>query len=163
MWLGIAVLSPIGTSISDATTKWLLSPSGGNMTRSELLFVRFLPATVLIGILIFATGGEIHLHSAELSIPLAIFGGFLPLWLLCTGLGRVALTKYAVWEFLIPAVAFFTTLPLHPEHLTLKTTSGAIVIILVVVLHEIKWRPRLSSPKVIGVLSEEKASSASVS
>lgn len=158
MWLGIAVLSPIGTAISDATTKWLLSPSGGDLTRSELLFVRFLPATVLIGILIYATGGEIHLHSAGLSIPVAILGGFLPLWLLCTGLGRVALTKYAVWEFLIPAVAFFSTLPLHPEHLTLKTTAGATVIILAVVLHEIKWLPQLRGPKALGVLPEEKTS-----
>lgn len=145
MWIAVALLSPVGTAVSDVTTKWLLS--SGNMTRAELLFVRFLPATALIGIWIRATGGNIHLHFAEATVPLAVFGGFLPLWLLCTGLGRAALTKYAVWEFLIPAVAFFATLPLHPEHLTLKTTSGAAIIVLAVALHEIKWRPRVLSRK----------------
>ncbi|HEX7333058.1 MAG TPA: DMT family transporter [Pyrinomonadaceae bacterium] len=143
MWIAVALLSPIGTAVSDVTTKWLLSEECGNMTRAELLFVRFLPATALIGVWIRATGGNIHLHFAEASIPLAVLGGFLPLWLLCTGLGRAALTKYAVWEFLIPAVAFFATLPLHPEHLTLKATAGAAIIILAVALHEIKWRPRI--------------------
>lgn len=157
LWLGVALLSPVGTAASDATTKWLLSEEGGNMTRAELLFVRFLPATVLIGVWILATGGEIHLHSAMASIPLAVLCGFLPLWLLCTGLGRAALTKFAVWEFLIPAVAFFATLPLHPEHLTLKATSGALVIILAVVLHEIKWRPRLGGPKAPRALPVEQA------
>jgi drug/metabolite transporter (DMT)-like permease len=141
LWLGVGLLSPVGTSISDATTKWLISEDGGNMSRSELLFVRFLPATVLIGMWILATGGGIHLHYAGFSVPLTVICGFVPLWLLCTGLGRAALTKYAVWEFLIPAVAFFATLPLHPEHLTLKTTSGAGIIILAVVLHEINWHP----------------------
>lgn len=147
VWVGVALLSPVGTAVSDATTKWLLSEEGGNMTRAELLFVRFLPATALIGTWILATGGEIHLHSAGASIPLAVFFGFLPLWLLCTGLGRAALTKYAVWEFLIPAVAFFATLPLHPAHLTLKAVSGAVIIILAVALHEIEWRPRVGGPK----------------
>lgn len=162
MWLGVALLSPVGTAISDATTKWLLSPEGGNMARSELLFVRFLPATVLIGGWILGTGGEIHLHSGALSIPLAVFCGFLPLWLLCTGLGRAALTKYAVWEFLIPAVAFFATLPLHPEHLTLKMTSGALIIIVAVVIHEIKWRPRMRGLKAAGDLSDKQVGSESV-
>jgi len=143
----VAILSPVGTAVSDATTKWLLSKEGGNMTRAELLLVRFLPATALIGTWILGTGGEIHLHSAWASLPLAVFGAFLPLWLLCTGLGRSSLTKYAVWEFLIPAVAFFATLPLHPEHLTLKAISGAVIIILAVALHEIKWRPRVGTPK----------------
>lgn len=162
MWLGVALFSPVGTAVSDATTKWLLSPEGGNMTRSELLFVRFLPATALIGGWILATGGEIHFHSAGMSIPLAVFGGFLPLWLLCTGLGRVALTQYAVWEFLIPAVAFFATLPLHPEHLTLKATSGAVVIIMAVVIHEIKWRPPTKRLNAVGNLSDQQARSAVV-
>lgn len=156
-WVGIAVLSPVGTAVSDATTKWLLSEKGGNMTRAELLFVRFLPATVLIGTWILARGGEIHLHFAGSSLPLAVFCGFLPLWLLCTGLGRAALTKYAIWEFLIPAVAFFATLPLHPEHLTLKTISGAVIIILAVVLHEIGWRPRIGSHKTLRYMSVEPA------
>jgi drug/metabolite transporter (DMT)-like permease len=156
-WLAVALPSPVGTAVSDATTKWLLSEGGGNMTRAELLFVRFLPATALIGAWILATGGEIHLHSAGASVPLAVFCGFLPLWLLCTGLGRAALTKYAVWEFLIPAVAFFATLPLHPEHLTLKATSGAVVIIVAVALHEIKWRPRRGSPKTPPTLPVERA------
>lgn len=162
LWLGIALLSPVGTAISDATTKWLLSPEGGNMSRSELLFVRFLPATALVGGWILATSGEIHLHSGAMSIPLAVFGGFLPLWLLCTGLGRAALTQYAIWEFLIPAVAFFATLPLHPEHLTLKTTSGAMIIIVAVVLHEIKWRPWMRGRKAAVALSDKQAGSASV-
>lgn len=162
MLLVIALLSPVGTAISDATSKWLLSEHGGNMTRSELLFVRFLPATVLSGGWILATGGKIHLHSGAMSIPLAVFCGFLPLWLLCTGLGRAALTQYAVWEFLIPAVAFFATLPLHPEHLTLKATSGAAIIIIAVVLHEIKWRPRTRGLKAAGALSDKQAGSTSV-
>lgn len=138
-WIGIAVLSPVGTAVSDAMTKWLLSPEKGNLSRSELLFVRFLPATALIGLGIVLTGGGLHLHDAPLSIPLAVIGGFLPLWFLCTGLGRAALTKYAVWEFLIPAVAFFATLPLRPENRTLNSTFGAIIILMAVVIHEVKW------------------------
>ena len=142
-WGAIAILSPIGTSISDATTQWLLK--GDKMTRSEVLFVRFLPATILIGLWIPANGGRIHLHTASLSIPLAIFCGFLPLWLLCTGLGRAALTKYAVWEFLIPAITFFATLPYHPENLTLRMTSGALIIMSAVVIHELKFPAKKSS------------------
>ena len=155
LWLGVALLSPVGTAVSDATTKWLLSPDGGNMTRSELLFVRFLPATALIGVWILMTGGGIHLHSAGMSVPLAVFGGFLPLWLLCTGLGRAALTQYAVWEFLIPAVAFFATLPFHPEHLTLKATTGAVIVIAAVALHEIRWKPRVRGLKATDALADD--------
>lgn len=146
-WVVIAILSPIGTAVSDATTKWLLSEEGGNLTRSELLFVRFLPATVLIGIWIFATGGQIHLHEAVLSIPLAVFCGFAPLWFLCTGLGRAALTKFAVWEFLIPAIAFFTTLPRHPDHVKFSSISGALIIILAVLLYEINWFTKIKNYK----------------
>ena len=138
-WMGLALLSPLGTAVSDATTKWLLSPENGNLSRSDLLFVRFLPATVLIGLGIIVGGGEIHVHDALQSIPLAVICGFLPLWFLCTGLGQSALTKYAVWEFLIPAVAFFATLPIRPQNLTLNSTFGAIVILLAVVIHELKW------------------------
>ena len=150
-WIGIALLSPIGTAISDATTKWLLSPDRANLSRQELLFLRFLPATVLIGVWINRTGGNIHIHNSGIPILLAVVCGFLPLWLLCTGLGRAALTKYAVWEFLIPAVAFFATLPVRPENLRLTTAVGALVILLAVVLHEIKW-PKLKKPRLIPIV-----------
>jgi drug/metabolite transporter (DMT)-like permease len=145
-WIAIAVLSPIGTAISDATTKWLLSPERGDLSRSELLFLRFLPATILIGIWITSQHDGIHIHNGPASLALGIIFGFLPLWLLCTGLGRAALTKYAVWEFLIPAVAFFATLPLHAEHQKLTPVVGALVILLAVVLHEIKWPTKLRKP-----------------
>lgn len=142
-WVAVAVLSPVGTSISDATSKWLLSPEGGKMSRAELLFVRFLPATALIGIWIVANGGTIHVHHPTATIPLAIFCGFLPLWLLCTVLGRSSLTKYAVWEFLIPGVAFFGTLQFHPENLSGWRITGALVIASAVVSHELKLPSRL--------------------
>ena len=137
VWVAIAILSPIGTAVSDAMTKWLLMPD--RLTRAELLFVRFLPATILVGVWIVGSGGHIHVHEPIKTIPLAVFGGFLPLWLLCTGLGQAALTKYAVWEFLIPATTFLATLPWHPQHRTLQKTIGAAFIVSAVISHEIKW------------------------
>ena len=151
-WIGIALLSPIGTAISDATTKWLLSPDRANLSRQESLFLRFLPATVLIGVWINRTGGNIHIHNSGIPILLAVVCGFLPLWLLCTGLGRAALTKYAVWEFLIPAVAFFATLPVRPENLRLTTAVGALVILLAVVLHEVRRPKKLSKRSLIPIV-----------
>lgn len=144
-WLAVAVLSPIGTATSDGLTKWLLEPRRGGLSRSELLLVRFLPATIVIFIWAIANGQSIHLHDALKSVPLAIFGGFAPLWLLCTGLGRSALSKYAIWEFLIPATAFLGTLPWRPDALNLFKGIGAVLIVCAVIVHELKFRGGKSS------------------
>ena len=135
-WMALAVLSPIGTSLSDALTKWLLSAKGG-LSRSEVLFVRFMPATIIIAVWVFANGQSIHLHEAILSMPLAVVGGFAPLWFLCYGLERADLSKYAIWECLIPVVAFAVTLLWHPDTFTFLRGLGAILIVLALVVNEI--------------------------
>jgi drug/metabolite transporter (DMT)-like permease len=133
-WVWLASLSPLFTAVADGLTKWLLNEGG--FTRSEVLSIRFLPATFYIAIVMLSLGYPFQTVRPTISIPLAIFCGFLPLWLLCTGLGRAALTKFAVWECLIPAAAFICTLPLHPENQNLTKITGAFLIVFGIISHE---------------------------
>lgn len=110
--LFIAILSPLGTSLSDYLSKWLLG--SGRLSREELLLVRFLPATLVL-LIYRATlvSDSVYVKSPALVLLFALVLGALPLWFLCLGLFRNALTQLAIWEFLIPALAFFGTLYWH--------------------------------------------------
>jgi hypothetical protein len=119
-WLiGIALLSPLATSLSDVLKRWLLDEKNPyRLTRSELLVVRFVPSAVLLAFvaeILEPTGltKGIVITKWGPSILVAVVFGFGPLWLLCTALGRAGLTRLAAWEFVIPAGAFFITLPWH--------------------------------------------------
>src|SRR3954469_16041052 len=46
--VGAATIIPFITASTDGLTKWLMSEEGGNLSRSELSFVRFLPASVVL-------------------------------------------------------------------------------------------------------------------
>jgi len=53
--IGIAILSPMATALSDYLSKWLLQE--GELTRSEVLFSRFLPAGVATTIFVLVRDG----------------------------------------------------------------------------------------------------------
>jgi hypothetical protein len=44
-YLLLILIIPVAVSISDALSKWLLSPEKGRLNKEELLIVRFLPGT----------------------------------------------------------------------------------------------------------------------
>lgn len=151
--LAVAILSPLCTAVSDALTKWLLT--NGRLERSELLFVRFAPACLVLAVVASRAPGGPHINNWGWSLLVAAFMGFLPLWLLCTGLGRAALNRYAVWECLIPALAFLATLPFHPEHQTVIAATGAGLIIGAVIINESGVAPTMAGrmktpPQVVG-------------
>jgi hypothetical protein len=125
----------MATAASDGFTKWLLTEGG--LSRSEMLLTRFLPGLPVVGAVAYFQEGGVGLARYHVAIPVAVVCGFLPLWLLCTGLGKSALSRYAVWEFLIPAIAFFGTLRWHPENRTAWLVVGALLMLMSLVLNEI--------------------------
>lgn len=114
-----AIISPIGTAISDFLTKWLLDKDKGNLDKEEILFIRFLPAALILFIIVIIApevvgkdaineiSSEMRMQDFFYLIIASVLLGFLPMYLLCIGLVRNSLSKYAVWEFLIPAIVFF--------------------------------------------------------
>lgn len=149
-WLGIALISPFATAISDAVSQRLLQVE--KFRREEVLFCRFAPAAAILYVYIIAFHkGGLHLDKGVIGLLLAIVLGFGPLYLLCTGLGRAALSQYAAYEGLIPAFVFFGTLPWHPGNRTITAIMGATLVLLGVVVAEgsvLKYfrRPGISGP-----------------
>lgn len=141
----IALLSPVSTAISDGLTKWLRSEEGGGLTRSELLFVRFLPATAFLWLASFGPGmGGLHFNEPGKSLLVAVVCGFGPLWLYCTAVAIAPLTECAIWELLIPGLAFFGTLPAHwEEHTQVSALTGACLILFAFVAAEFGLVARL--------------------
>lgn len=137
-WILVGLASPISTAISDATSKSLLSSEKYSLTASELLFLRFFQAMILIGLFIVWREDKIYFNEIGKSIVISIFGGFVPLWLLCTALAGTSLARFAVWEFLIPLMALIFTIPFHPENLSIRIIGGAVFIALAIILNEIK-------------------------
>src|SRR5436309_711487 len=95
--LAIAVLLPVASALSDGFTKWLLDPTKANLTKSELLVVRFLPAVVTLYFVGFlSTGSSIpRFDSVTKTVLVSAAFGWAPLMLLCTGLGIAGMTKLA--------------------------------------------------------------------
>lgn len=133
----IALCSPIATAASDGLTAWMLSPDGGGLSRSELLLVRFTPAS--LGILGFTA---VTRHDLSLVNPPVVLGtatvlGFVPMWLLCSGLivGKKNLVELAVAEYLIPVLAFVLTLPARAdEHFAPVPIVGALLVLVALTL-----------------------------
>jgi len=74
---------------------------------------------------------------------------------LCTGLVRQGLSKLAIFEFLIPAVAFFGTLNLHPELIAPLPIIGGFLILAAIVVSQTSFLSRLMQRKKHDVVEEE--------
>lgn len=127
----IAMALPFITASSDGLMKWLLSDEGGNLGRSELLILRFAPAAiVLAGFAYFVMGTGINIYLPGQTFTVTVLCGFVPLWLLCTALRDQEMAKLALWEFVIPALAFVGTLHARPENKGWLPLLGAAIILL---------------------------------
>jgi drug/metabolite transporter (DMT)-like permease len=134
-WLAIAMVSPVATAISDAASQWLLKVP--QLRREEVLFCRFAPASAILFVyIITAHPGGLHLDKGVAGLFVAVVLGFGPLYLLCTGLGRAALSQYAAYEALIPALVFFGTLPMHPGNRTVTAVIGAVLVLFGAIISE---------------------------
>lgn len=140
LWLlGIAVLPPVASALSDGYTKWLLDKRNAGLTRDELLIVRFSPAALVLYVLASATSESLvpQIDDPFVTLAVAVAGGWIPLMLLCTGLGMAGMKKLAAWEFTVPAAVFLGTLHRHPENLGVPML-GAILVLSGIVISE--WR-----------------------
>src|ERR1043165_153462 len=138
LWLlGIAVLPPVASALSDGCTKWLLDEKNAGLTRDELLIVRFSPAALVLYVLASATSNSLvpQIDDPLTTLAVAVVGGWIPLMLLCTGLGMAGMKKLAAWEFTIPATAFLGTLHRHPENVGVPIV-GALLILFGIVISE---------------------------
>lgn len=138
-WIALTMIIPVAIASSDGLTKWLLDPQKGHLDRLELLVVRFAPAAILLAIYanLSPLGTGIHFAAFSHALAVAVICGFIPLYLLCTALGRQGLTELAVWEFIIPAIAFFATLPAHwADHARLGPILGALIILSSIIFSE---------------------------
>ena len=143
IFIVFAFLSPVGTAVSDYLTKWLLDSDRGNLDKEELLFIRFLPASIILFFIFFnfdtTNISEIH-YTAWVNLASAsIILGFWPLYLLCIGLTSSSLSKYAVWEFLIPAIAFFVPYIINEGITYHPQLWGALLIILGIIISNIDF------------------------
>jgi|GEM_PF-5547216 len=131
LWLlGVAILPPIASALSDGYTKWLLNEKNAGLTRDELLIVRFSPAALVLYTLAAVTSESPmpQIDDPFKTLAVAVAGGWVPLMLLCTGLGMAGMKKLAAWEFTIPAVAFLGTLHRHPEHMGIPMFGAALIL-----------------------------------
>ena len=128
--LAIAALSPIGTAGSYGLQKWLLEEGLGGLTYAQVLFVRFLPAGLVIwGYMTWLDPGSPSFNRLDLAIPAALVLGVPPVVLLCSALAKNSLKRFSAWFFLIPAGAYLTTLPFRPENLGKLRVFGAVLIL----------------------------------
>lgn len=141
--LPVAILVPVLSAVSDGWKKWLLNEA--EFTNAEVLLIRFLPAVPLLYVFSALTSGSIvpQVYNPSKVLPatiiIAVFGAWLPLMLLCTGLGKAGMKKLAMWEFLIPVITFFGTLHLHPAYLETKyPILGAVFVLAGIVISEFK-------------------------
>jgi drug/metabolite transporter (DMT)-like permease len=150
LWLlGIAVLPPIASALSDGCTKWLLDEKNAGLTRDELLIVRFSPAALVLYALASATSNSLapQIDDPLKTLAVAVAGGWIPLMLLCTGLGMAGMKKLAAWEFTIPAIAFLGTLHRHPENIGAPMV-GALLVLSGIVISEWKLISQLTMREV---------------
>jgi drug/metabolite transporter (DMT)-like permease len=134
---GIAILSPVSTALSDGLAKRLLNRDRtGYLTRAELLAVRFTPATAVLFAFACWRGENIASLNIPVTILLAVFFGFAPLWILYSALEKGRLTDLAASEFLIPAISFLGTMHLHRERAAAGPILGAVLVGMGYVLYE---------------------------
>lgn len=154
LWLlGIAVLPPVASALSDGCTKWLLDKKNAGLTRDELLIVRFSPAALVLYALASASSNSLapQIDDPLKTLAVAVAGGWVPLMLLCTGLGMAGMKKLAAWEFTIPATVFLGTLHLHPENVGVPTV-GALLVLSGILISEWKLVSRLKTREALAEL-----------
>jgi drug/metabolite transporter (DMT)-like permease len=139
-YIGIALISPVCTAMSDYLSKWLLDVNRGNLSKDELLFVRFLPASAIL-LLIYLLDTSQPQNSIDIYGKIgfgiaAVVLGFLPLYILCIGLLRHTLTSFAIWEFLIPALAFFVTYFYRNSSILNIEVFGAVLMLIGVIVSQ---------------------------
>ena len=132
----IALFSPIFTAISFPVQRWLMAEKGGGLTRAQVTCVRFSPAAVTILCYQYFVGGGLPEMTSPLKLfPVAVVLGFVPLILLCYALVKTSLSRFAVWQFGIPALAFFGTLYAHPaSQAFVPIASGIMVLVGILVM-----------------------------
>jgi len=116
-WILIALSSPLATAGGLALQSWLLQSEGGDLNRSEVLFLRFTPAAVVLAALCFSWYRAFpHVEDPAVTLLPAMALFALPAVAVCWALVRAALGRFAAWEFAIPALTFFGTLHAHADH-----------------------------------------------
>jgi drug/metabolite transporter (DMT)-like permease len=164
LWLlGVAVLPPVASALSDGQTKWLLDKNNAGLTRDELLIVRFSPAVLVLYVLASWASGSLmpQIDAPFKTLAVAVTGGWIPLMLLCTGLGMAGMKKLAAWEFTIPAATFLGTLHLHVENVGVPML-GALLILSGIVISEWKLISRFSLRKKVTAKSATSMADAEV-
>jgi hypothetical protein len=126
-----AILTPVASAYTDSLKQWLLKPENAGFTRSEILAARFLPATIIIYLIAaYRTHPLPQLEKPYFVVIIAIIGGWIPLMLLCTGLGKTSMEKLAPWEILIPTLVFTINMITDPTKWKLISLSGAVLVLL---------------------------------
>lgn len=111
--VGVILTLPIGTAISDAITKILLSDY--KISRNQLIVLRFLPASLIIFIVshkINATP-KLDLNSTLELLTYGFLFGYLPILFLFKGLKEGKLSSLSMTEFSIPIISLIFTLPFN--------------------------------------------------
>src|SRR5262245_21767973 len=129
-YVALAVALPFFTASQDGLSARLREPEGGGLSAPELLVLRFVPAAAVQAF--FATvitKSGINVRIPEVTFPVTILCGFVPMFLLYVVLRRDELARLATWEFLIPVVAFFATLHARPENREPLPLLGALTIL----------------------------------
>ncbi len=127
----VALLSPICTAVSFPIQKWLMSQDGGSLTRAQVTFVRFAPAAVAISVYAYLSDIDVMSIARPFSLAIVIvLLGFVPLILLCYALVMTSLARFGVWQFAIPALAFFSTLHAHTNSQHWLPILGAATVLL---------------------------------
>jgi hypothetical protein len=112
-YVAIAAIIPMMTAASDGITAYLRKDA--KLEATEVLLLRSAPAAVLLAAYCVVTTGNVNVVKSGEALFAAVLCGFVPLWLLCTGLGHSALQSFASWLCIVPAIAFFATLHLRWE------------------------------------------------
>lgn len=143
IFVSIALLSPLLMAVSDALSKWLLEFRG--FTRPEVMVLRFWFGAIAFGLYIYKTGLPFVPAQWPSVMAVAVLLAFLPLWLLYGVLPREALQRLAVWETLIPALIFLSTLYWHPEHRDFVPILGVLFIFGAYVVFEMQLVTRFKN------------------
>lgn len=145
--VALASLSPICTAGSYGLQKWLLEPGGGGLTYAQVLFVRFLPASVLVWAYIDWTNGSMPgVDELYIALPVAASFGVAPVILLCSALSMNSLKRFSAWFFVIPAGTYLLTLPLRPDNQRALPICGALLILVCIIVMEM-GSPRREVPE----------------
>jgi len=144
-YLVIALLVPFLAALSDGFTKWLLDEENAGLTRGELLAVRFLPATVTTYIYctLYFRSGNPAINDWSTVMIVAVVGGWIPLMLLCTGLGKAGMNKLAAWEFIIPVIILLATYRKNWGLISFFPLFGAVLILGATLFAEFRFYSRL--------------------